>query len=321
VRKILAVAVVLDLVLALAVVFGRSSGPVAEGSLWVVNTNGKSVTVVDLASSKVVETIPLPGKPHGIDLEPGGKRVWTSNIEGNSVSVIDVDTRKISKTIPVCDGPVAVAFAEGKAFAACGEDGYMDVINLTTLTVVHKEAVGYAPHAIISDPRGGFVWSVNRGTNDVSKIDAKTGVLKIRYGAGPFAYAAAFTRDGKYLFVTSKTWDAVSVLNTDDMRILGSVKVGNDPSLIVVSSDGKRVYTSNRLDGTVSVINGLTFQEIRRIKVGIEPDGLALTHDGKTLLVTNFGSDSVSVVDTTGGREIRTISVGDGPDDAVIVAT
>ena len=309
---------VLLAVLTATLLAGCASKPSLDALLFVVNTNSKNVSVVDLAASRVVTTIELPGKPHGIDLEPGGKRVWTSNLVGDTVSIINVRTRKLESSIKVCAGPVQVAFAQGKAFAACS-DGYVDMIDTTTLRILRHEAVGYAPHAIVAEPQGDEVWAVNRGTNDLSRINAKTGALVSRHPAGPFAYGAAFTPNGKYVFVTSKTWDAVSVLSTDDMRILGSVKTGDDPSLVAVSRDGKRVYVTNRLSGTVSEINGLTFQVIATIKVGSEPDGVALSDDGRLLYVTNFGSDSVSVVDTREEEQIRTIAVGDAPDDAVIV--
>lgn len=294
-----------------------SSSPSFDGTLFVADTNSKDIAVVDGASLDVLARIPLPGKPHGVDLEPGGKRLWASNIEGDSVSVIDIASRRVVSSIKICKGPVNVAFAAGRAFAACG-DGYMAVIDTATLTVLKTEAIGFAPHEIITGPRD-RIWAVNRGSNDLSEIDPQKGTLVTRYPAGPFAYDAVFTPDGKYAFVTSKTWSAVSVISTGNFQILGSIKVGKEPSLLAMAPDGKHVYVTNKNDGTVSVINALTFQVVRTIRVQTEPGGIALSPDGRLLYVANFGSDTLTVIDTGDDSVIRSVSVGDAPDDIVVL--
>jgi YVTN family beta-propeller protein len=297
----------------LAALAGCKSSPGFAGSVFIAETNAK-----DGKSMKLVARIPLPGKPHGVDIEPGGKRVWSSNIEGDSVSVIDIGARRVSKTIPVCKGPVNIAFASRRAFAACS-DGYMSVIDTTTLTVLKSEAIGYAPHEIITGPNA-HLWSVNRGSNDLSEIDPVNGILVSRHPAGPFAYDGVFSPNGKYAFVTSKTWGAVSVLSTDDFQILGSIKVGGDPAGLVIAPDGKRIYVANKKDGTISVINALTFQVTHTIRVQQEPGGIAISPDGRLLFVANFGSDTLSEIDTGDDRVIRTVTVGDAPDDVVLLA-
>ncbi|MGH2785664.1 MAG: YncE family protein [Actinomycetota bacterium] len=288
-----------------------------DGTLFVADTNSKDVAIVDGSSMKLVARVPLPGKPHGVDVEPGGRRLWTSNIEGDSVSVVDIAARRVVSSIKVCKGPVNVAFANGRAFAACG-DGYMSVIDTATLVVLKTEAIGFGPHQIIAGPTG-RLWSVNRGSNDLSEIDAAKGTLVTRHPAAPFAYDAAFSPDGKYVFVTSKTWSAVSVISTGDFQILGSIKVGKDPSLLAMAPDGKRLYVTNKMDGTVSIVNAQTFQVVGTIRVQSEPGGIAITPDGGTLFVSNFASDTLSVIDTGSRRVVRTITVGDSPDDIVLL--
>jgi len=302
---------------ALVALAACSSSPEFRGTIFVADTDSKEVAVVDGATMKLVARIPLPGKPHGVDIEPGSKRLWASNIEGDTVSVIDIASRSVTTSIKVCKGPVNVAFSPGRAFAACG-DGYMAVIDTATLAVLKTEAIGFGPHQIIAGPKD-HIWAVNRGSNDLSEIDPAKGTLITRHPAGPFAYDAAFTPSGKYVFVTSKTWGAVSVLKTDDWQILGSIKVGGDPSSIAMSRDGKRAYVTNKKDGTVSVINALTFQVVRTITVQSEPGGIALSPDGRVLVVSNFASNTLSIIDTDSDEIIRTVSVGEAPDDVTLL--
>ncbi len=293
------------------------SEPRLEAWVFISNTDSKTVTIFDSRSWKAVGTVGLPGSPHGIDVEPAAKRVWSSNLQGDSVTLIDVATRKVERTIPVCRGPVQVAFAGSRAFVACG-DGLLDVIDTSTLTRIAREPIGFAPHAIMKGP-GGRLWSANRGSNDVSEIDAGTGKLIARHPAAPFAYGLAFSPDGKYGYVSSRKWNSVVVLSMEDLQILGSIPVGTEPALVVAAPDGKRLFVSNRKDGTISVINALTFKVLRTIETGREPDGLTLSRDGRLLFVANVSSDSVSVLDTRSYRVLRTLPSGKGPSDVELV--
>jgi YVTN family beta-propeller protein len=291
-----------------------------EARLYVANAVDRSVTVVDGRSWRQIATIPLPGSPHAINVEPGFRRIWTANIRGDSATVIDVRTNAVVATIKVCSGPTQVAFspaAQQKAFVAC-TDGFMSVIDRTTLKETDRQAIGFGPHALVPGPDE-RLWAANRGGNDLSEIDPRTDKLVARHPAGPVAYGVAFSPDGKYAFVTSSRWHSIVVIAMSDKQILGAIKVGSDPANLAASPDGRQVYVSNRGDGTVSVINALTFQVVRVIPVGREPDGLRLSRDGRLLFVANRGSGSVSIVDAGARRVLRTVPAGGGATDVEVV--
>jgi len=63
------------------------------------------VSVVDLATRHVIDTIPVGKRPWGIALSPDAHRLYTADGRSNQVSVIDTDTRQVVATIPVGDRP------------------------------------------------------------------------------------------------------------------------------------------------------------------------------------------------------------------------
>lgn len=305
------------LAVALAFALGAcGSQPGVHAWLFVPNLGAKNVSVFDGDSWAPLGAVALPGSPHEARAEPGAKRVWTANIDRNSVTVIDATRRRVIRSIPTCRQPTDVAFTARHAFVACG-DGYMDSIDLATLRSTGRRAIGFAPHTAVAGP-GGRVWVANRGSNDVSEVDA-AGRLVARYPAGPYAYALAFSPDGKYLYVTSKKWSALVVLTTSDKTILGSIPVGTDPALVVASRDGRRVYVAGQGSNAVSVIDARTFQVIATVPVGRAPHGVSLSPDGRLLFVANSGPGSVSVLDTGSLRVIRTLSARAGANDVAIV--
>ncbi len=64
-----------------------------------------TVSVLDVATGKVVDTIPVGRRPWGLALSPDGRRIYTADGRSNQVSVIDAATRKVVATIPVGDRP------------------------------------------------------------------------------------------------------------------------------------------------------------------------------------------------------------------------
>ena len=114
--------------------------------------------------------------------------------------------------------------------------------------------------------------------------------------------------------------DIVSLVNlrSSPPGLVGSVKVGKQPTGIAVSPSGVIALVANRGDGTVSVLklNAAPVAEIARIALGKAdsgPSGVVFTPDGKIALVTRDGDHFVSVLKIDGDKveeAKRDISVG-----------
>jgi YVTN family beta-propeller protein len=83
--------------------------------------------------------------------------------------------------------------------------------------------------------------------------------------------------------------------------VIATVKVGGNPSAIVVSLDNKTVYVANYLSSSVSVLDATNNYAVKgTATVGHYPNYLAISPDGNTLYVACFADPgAVSVVDTT----------------------
>jgi YVTN family beta-propeller protein len=68
-----------------------------------------SVSVVDIASEKIVHEIPVGIDPNWIGFSSEGKYAVVSNTASNDASIIDLATRKVVKTIPVGKSPKRLA--------------------------------------------------------------------------------------------------------------------------------------------------------------------------------------------------------------------
>jgi YVTN family beta-propeller protein len=75
-------------------------------TLFVSNGRGKSVSIIDIATTKVTATIDDVGvRPWGIAVSADGSKLYTANGPSNDLSVIDVAKRAVLKRIPVGGSP------------------------------------------------------------------------------------------------------------------------------------------------------------------------------------------------------------------------
>ncbi len=92
---------------------------------------------------------------------------------------------------------------------------------------------------------------------------------------------------GPYAYITNSGNGTVSVIDTATNDITATVKVGNHPWGVAVSSDRKKVYVTNVYSNGVSVIDTATNTVKATMNGFNEPWGVAVSPDGKTVYVAN----------------------------------
>jgi YVTN family beta-propeller protein len=70
---------------------------------------GKTVSLIDLTTSKVVKTIETDSGAHGVVVDRAGRLAYVTNIYANSVSVMDLENRRVTKTIRVGKAPNGIS--------------------------------------------------------------------------------------------------------------------------------------------------------------------------------------------------------------------
>jgi len=99
-----------------------------------------------------------------------------------------------------------------------------------------------------------------------------------------------------------------------------AVKVGRQPSTLLLDSQGHRLYVSNSGANSISVIDTGTWKAIGKpVPVGPEPLSMALNASGHQLFVLSRDAASVTVVDTDGLRTVGgPLSAGTDPTDLAV---
>ncbi len=126
------------LALVLALAFAPLAASASTVRIYVTNSAGDSIDVIDPVTNKVVQKIKDVVGAHGIAFSPDATRVYVSNEETSTLDVFDRKSGKLIKKVALSDHPnnisvtkngdrIVVAIARGK--------GGLDIVDAATLTL------------------------------------------------------------------------------------------------------------------------------------------------------------------------------------------
>lgn len=167
---------------------------VSDDAAFISNGRSNSVTVVDLASLRVEQILPVTGKsPDAIVYEPALGRVYAVNHRSGDITIIDAATRSVVGTIPVLEEPeFAVSDGKGRLFVNSEAAGVLAVIDLhaSRMTAQWKLGDCLRPTGLALDAAHARLFSVC-ANREMVVVDAAAGrvVAQVPIGAKPDAAA------------------------------------------------------------------------------------------------------------------------------------
>ena len=189
----------------------------------------------------------------------------------------------------------------------------VDVIDLSSNTVIETITVGTTPYGVTIAPNGQYAYIANNGSNSISVVSTLTYTVVNTITVGTTPYFTVFTPDGSIAYVTNNGTNTVSVINTATMAVTSSITVGTNPTGAAITPNGSYVYVAAWVSNNVSVIDTSSNTVAYTITVGTNPTGAAITPDGSYVYVANGGSNNVSVISTSSNTVTTTVSVGNSP--------
>jgi YVTN family beta-propeller protein len=126
-------------------------------TVWVGNAQDGTVSIVDFASKKVIDTLGLNVRgANRLKFTLDGKTALISSLGGSDLVFVDVASRKVVKRLKIGTGAAGIVMQPdgARAFVACTPDDYVAVIDLKTMEVVGKIDAGGEPD--------GMAWAVKR---------------------------------------------------------------------------------------------------------------------------------------------------------------
>lgn len=118
--------------------------------VWVAHRGSGQVSIIDVATKKVVETVKVGGDPYRVKITPDGKRVLLSNPQDGELIVVEAATRKEVKRLAIAGMPAGIAVSSDSKRAAVTtiQANGIAVIDLENLSVTAKAETGKGPDGL-----------------------------------------------------------------------------------------------------------------------------------------------------------------------------
>jgi YVTN family beta-propeller protein len=315
-------------------VFAAEPAAPVRQKLYVTNSGGDDITVVDVATTKVIGRIEVGPHPHGIGV-PADQSFILVSIEGSKPGElvwIDPKTDKVSRRMNIGPAPNQLAVTPDGAFAyvPC-IDGYYEVIDLKQAKIVTRIFTGGRPHNTLCSADGKRMYLAPMGSpKKVTIVDVAT---HKPIGEVPFSSVVrpiALTKDERRLFAEVDGLVGVEQADLHERKMVHRVpaelrdeqnKVASRSHGLGVRPDQMELWECDVEHHDVHVydITGDRPKQIATIPCPGSVYWLTFSPDGKTCYVSVFGRNEVAAIDTTTKNIAAVIPVGKGPKRLLVV--
>ena len=225
-------------------------------TIYAAGWGSHSVSVINGQTNTVTATIRV-GKvgsiPFGIWADQLTNRIYVA--AGGGVSVINGRTNTVIHRIATGSSPFWLALDSRTSTLYVTNEASLsiDAINLKTDTVAAKIQLRFAPYGIAMDPATDTAYAVVAGQG-LFAIDGRTNTVTAKIPVGD-AFGVAVDAVTGQAFVANPHQNTVTVVNTRDHAVAGSVPVGRQP-LIGLAADPHRgiVYATSEYGDSVAVL-------------------------------------------------------------------
>ena len=251
-------------------------------TLWVLNNLGDSLTRIDPATGRSLDTVKV-NDPYNMYYTPDGRYAIVVAERLHRLDFRDAQTMTLVDSVPVpCRGVDHLDFsADGRyLIASCEFSGELVKIDVATHKVL--ATLRLAEHAMPQDvrlaPDGRVFYVADMAGHGVFEIDGQALKIVGFIATGKGAHGLYFSRDSRWLYVSNREEGTVALIDTRTRTLATkwTIPGGGSPDMGGVSADGKVLWLSGRYHAEVYAFDTTDGHLLARIRVGKGPHGLCV---------------------------------------------
>ena len=291
-----------------------------DGRFWYVSIahgrpNG-AIWKYDAATDSLIARTAVGMFPTTVALSPNGEWAWIPNSDfhgdrgkANTISALYVPTMEEIAQVPACDMPHGSKWnsAGTTVYIACMMSDELLTIDPGSFAVTKRVQLGSGkPMSMTHHDKPGAASSTMRGqdpdclatyvsispddryayvacnhSNELQVRDAKSLELISRVPTGTGAYNVEPSPDGKYVVVSNKKAQSVSIIGVGTWKELARVPTSKKlPHGIAFSPDNRFLFVTSESIGTdpgaIDVIDLSTRKPVGSLELPLQPTGIAI---------------------------------------------
>jgi YVTN family beta-propeller protein len=298
----------------------------ASMRLYVTNSLGDDVTVIDLSTMKPIQTFKVGKEVHGICAGSDAHTFFVTIESENNLKIVDARTGRILGSIQLTGRPnQCAATPNGRYVAVPIRDGNsVDVVDMQAKKVVKTLPVKL-PHNSYNSGSNDVLWVSSMGDHEIDRIDLRTMEYSAHVATGGIPRPYAVTKDGNTIYSALTNLHGFVVSSVPEAKVIAKVDLPSAPPEncplevdtpthgLELSPDGRRLWVTSLADGLVYVYDAPSRKLLGHVAVGKCPNWITFSPDGKYAGISNSDTNDASIVDTETLHEVARVPVGKGP--------
>jgi YVTN family beta-propeller protein len=312
--------------------------------IYVTNSAGDNIHVIDPATNKVIQVFKGPEAAHGIAFSPDGARVYVSNEEASTLDVFDRKSGTLIKQVALSNRPNNIAVAkDGRIVVGIARgEGALDIVEPATLTLKKSVPVNGRLHNVYVTPDGKYVITGSIRNSMLTVIDLATEQVaweaKMSGGVRPMAIEANPDGSTKRIFAQLSDLNGFAVLDFAARKETARIELPKptrdfetDPGRNSAPSHGIGVTPDNKTLWVTSIPNNAvvvySLDDLKMVgqvalpalklpgheAISAVANWVTFTPDSKTIYVSNAAIRSVTAIDVPSMKIKAVVRVGEVP--------
>jgi YVTN family beta-propeller protein len=323
----------LSLVLSATVADSAWAGPVSK--LYVANSAGNDIHIIDTATNQVVKRVEVGPQPHGLVATANGKQIFLTieNTAGDEGELLWFDpvTDTVTRRMKIGPRPNQLACTpDGKLVYIPCDDATWWVVDIVKGEVVKKILTGGRPHNTLCSPDGKRMYLGPKGSYHVLIADTTTHKLIGEIPLSDAPRPIAISKDEKRFYANVDTLIGFEVADIPSRKVIHRVLADVPAELLRIPSrshglvlrpDEKELWTCDVYHDRTYVFD-LTVEPPKQIATIVMKGGgywMDFSPDGKTCYISERIGNSVAVIDSATRRTVARIKVGLAPKRVLVV--
>jgi YVTN family beta-propeller protein len=298
--------------------------------LYVGNSQGSNVSIIDLASLKVVGDVTVGRHVHCVALTPDGRRLLTTSEVDHTLIISDTAANKIIGTVKLPGKPNECAVTpDGHYVTVPIRDGdSVAIVDINEQKIVKVLPIK-EPHNSVNIGSNRYMFVSSMGSHEIDVIDLEKMDYSAHIPVGGRPRPFVVSKDGRTLYVAVSYLHGFNIVDIPEKKVLEKVEMPSEhpgpprprefesPDTythgLALTPDENEVWVTSLLDDCIYIYDLKAKKITGRLNTGDGPNWVVFSPDGKYGCVSNADSDDVSIFSVKERREVARVKVGKVP--------
>lgn len=297
--------------------------------LYVGNSRGDDISVIDTASWKVTGQIKAGERIHGVCVQADGKRLFATVESDHTLRIIDIASQQTIATVKVSGRPNQCASTpDGKYVAVPIRDGAsVDIIDVEQQKIVKSLPIK-EPHNALNMGSNRYIYVSSMESHEIDLIDLEKMDIVAHIPAGGRPRPYVISADGNTMYVALAELHGFEIVDIPGKKEVERVEIPAEHATLrklqfetpdtkthglALTPDGRELWVSSLLDDAMYIYDLKAKKVVGHVSTGEGPNWIVFTPDGKFACVSNTDTDDVSIFDTKTRSEVTRVKVGKVP--------